>query len=82
MDLQIPSEWHCEGTLVTTVLTEDCTVTATTTYRTAVNIDNFPTTTASSSVPYGDWLFANSIIIFLLAFIPISALFGLFKRRR
>lgn len=31
-----PATWHCSGTLVTTVLTEDCTVTSTVSATTTV----------------------------------------------
>jgi hypothetical protein len=37
---------------------------------------------STSTVPYGDWLFVSAIQIFLLAFLPLTMIFGLFNRRR
>lgn len=37
--------------------------------------------TSTSTVPYGDWLMVSAIQIFLLAFLPITALLNLFRGR-
>ncbi len=39
-------------------------------------------TSTSATVPFGDWLLVNCIIIFLLSFIPISMLFSVLKRKK
>lgn len=40
------------------------------------------TTNASSTVPYGDWLIMNSLILFAVAFIPVGTLFSLLRKNR
>jgi hypothetical protein len=35
-----------------------------------------------NSVPYGDWLLVNSLILFCVVFLPVSALFSLLKLKR
>lgn len=37
---------------------------------------------STTAVAYGDWLFVNAIIIFCVAFVPISVLFGIIRTRR
>lgn len=37
---------------------------------------------ASSTVPYGDWLLVNAILLFFIAFIPVSALVSLIRKKR
>ena len=38
--------------------------------------------TASSTVPYGDWLFVNVLLLFCVAWIPVGAFFSLLTGRR
>lgn len=40
------------------------------------------TTIATSTVPYGDWLFINSLLLFCVAFIPIGTLFSLIPKMK
>ncbi len=80
MELQFPSQWHCtfiDNGVVDT--SSDCTVTATTTYYTSVDI-NMPTTTASSTVPYGDWLIVNMLIVFFLGIGTMTGIFNIFRK--
>ena len=63
------TSWSCS--LQADGSTTDCTVTGTTTYSVAQS-------TASTTVPFGDWLFINGIIIFFLAFAPMMSVIGLF----
>lgn len=53
----------------TVATTTDCVVTAT-------------SLAASSTVPYGDWLFVNSIMLFCVAFIPIGILIALIRIKK
>lgn len=55
--------------------TTNCTVTSSSSPMTA-------STTASSTVAYGDWLFMNVLILFCVAFIPVGTLFSLIPRKR
>jgi hypothetical protein len=84
--MQNIQSWHCvftnDGGTSPIVTSSDCTTTASTTYSASVVVENLSTSTASSTVPYGDWLLVNSLIIFLLAFIPVSAVWSLFKDLR
>ena len=32
-------------------------------------------------IPYGDWLIVMALILFMVAFIPVTSLFGLLKKR-
>ena len=72
----------------------DSTTTCTYGYQLVVGtVDSYPVVASSTctgiststatiqTVQYGDWLFATAIIVFLLAFFPISAIFNLFKKR-
>lgn len=54
-----------------TITFSDCATTSTSTVA-----------TATSTVPYGDWLFLNVLILFCLAFIPIGTLFSLISTRK
>lgn len=82
MDLSFPFSWHCDGTLVTTVLTEDCEVTATSTYHTEVVI------TSTSSLPLytqdsGNILFALAVIIFFQFLVFVGYIFNrVFKEKK
>lgn len=60
-----PTNWHCAGTLVTTVLTEDCTVTATSTDTVSLSV-------YAQQVTYGDWIFLNMWLVFFLVLIVVG----------
>lgn len=62
------NSWQC---LQVDSSTTNCTVTASTTVE-----------VATSTVPYGDWLIVNSLILFAVAFFPVSVLFSLFRKTR
>lgn len=70
------NSWHCDNIYsvdVPPVFTgDDCYVTSSSTVSTTVS---------TSTVPYGDWLLINSLILFMVAFIPVTALFSLIKKR-
>ena len=61
--------WTCTNA---TASTTNCVATATTT----------ETATTTLAVPYGDWIFINGIIIFLLAVIPTVMWFSVWKSKR
>lgn len=71
------NSWHCDNIYsvdVPPVFTgDDCYVTSSSTSMSEV---------ATSTVTYGDWLIVNSLILFAVAFIPVSALFSLLKNRK
>jgi hypothetical protein len=64
----MPQAWTCTYLDATT---SNCTVTATSSAD-----------VGTTTVPYGDWLIVNSLILFCVAFVPISAFFALFSKRR
>ena len=67
----MPTNWTCT---ITDASTTACTVTAYTVSTTTIS--------ATSTVPYGDWMFVNAWIIFFLAFVPLTALFSLFRTKK
>lgn len=79
MDLQYPTQWSCSFTdngIVDTA--SDCIVTATTSYHTDIVTSSSSTTT----VQYGDFIFTESIIIFLLAFIASLAFVAFLTKQK
>ncbi len=62
------NSWQC---LQIDSSTTNCTVTSSSTME-----------VATSTVPYGDWLIMNSLILFMVAFVPISILFSTLRKSR
>lgn len=69
--------WHCTGSLVTTVLTEDCTVTATSTQIISTSTYDIGTTT-----PLGDITFGLAIIITLISLNLIGQIFNSINKKK